>query len=178
MSRIQPLDPESATGRSGDLLNQIAQKNGKAVNIQRVLAHSPAALQAYLGIGEALGQGALSPGLRERIALVVAQENGCNYCLSAHTFIGARAGLSADEMLAARRGGAEGEKDRVVVDFARTLVRERANVSEEQVQRLRQAGLSDGEIVEVVANVVQNIFTNYINHVADTAVDFPLAPAL
>jgi uncharacterized peroxidase-related enzyme len=177
MARIQPLDPQTATGRSKELLDQIAQKNGKTINIQRVLAHSPAALQAYLGISGALGQGGLSPQLRERIALVVAQENNCSYCLSAHTFLGGRAGLSDEEILSARRGEAEGEKEHAVVTFAQTVVRERANATEADLQRLRDAGLSEGDIVEVVANVVANIFTNYINHVADTPVDFPLAPA-
>jgi uncharacterized peroxidase-related enzyme len=178
MARIQPLDPQTATGRSKELLDQIAQKNGKIINIQRVLAQSPAALQAYLGISGALSQGSLSPKLRERIALVVAQENHCDYCLSAHTFLGGRAGLSEEEILSARRGEAEGEKERAVVEFAQTMIRERANVTDADLQRLRDAGLSEGEIVEVVANVVANIFTNYVNHVADTPVDFPLAPAL
>lgn len=178
MAGIKPLDPHTAMGRSKELLDPIAEKNGKTINIQRVLAHSPAALQAYLGISGALREGSLSPALRERIALVVAQENNCNYCLAAHTFLGARAGLSEEEILAARSGEAEGEKERAVVEFSRTLVRERANVGEEELQRLREAGLSEGEIVEIVANVLANIFTNYINHVADTPVDFPAAPVL
>lgn len=178
MAGIQPLDPQTTTGTSKELLDQIARKNGKTINIQRVLAHSPAALQAYLGISGALREGGLSPALRERIALVVAQENSCEYCLAAHTFLGARAGLSEDQILAARSGEAEGEKERAVVEFSRTLVRERANVGDEQLRRLREAGISEGEIVEIVANVVANIFTNYINHVADTPVDFPVAPAL
>jgi uncharacterized peroxidase-related enzyme len=178
MARIEPLDPRSATGESKELLDGIAQQNGKAINIQRVLAHSPVALQAYLGINGALAQGSLSPGLRERIALVVAQENGCGYCLAAHTFLGGKAGLSEDEILAARRGEAGDEKERAVVEFAQTMVRERANVSDGDVQRLRDAGLFEGEVVEAVANVVLNIFTNYINHVADTPVDFPAAAEL
>lgn len=178
MARIQPLDPQTATGSSKELLDQIAQKNGKSINIHRVLAQSPAALQAYLGISGALAGGSLSPQLRERIALVVGQENGCDYCLAAHTFLSGRAGLSGDEILAARRGEAEGEKERAVVEFARLLVRDRGNTTDAGVQRLRDAGLSEGEIVEVVANVVANLFTNYINHVADTPVDFPPAPAL
>ncbi len=178
MARIQPLDPRSATGESRDLLDGIAQKNAKAVNVQRVIAHSPAALQAYLGINGALAQGSLSPELRERIALAVAQENDCGYCLAAHTFMGGRAGLSAEEIEAARRGEAGDAKERVIVEFAQTIVRERANVSDADVQHLRDAGLSEGEIVETVANVVLNIFTNYINHVADTPVDFPAAQGL
>jgi AhpD family alkylhydroperoxidase len=139
----------------------IAQKNGKAIKIQRVLAHSPAAVQAYLGMNGAL-----------------AQENGCGYCLAAHTFLGGKAGLSEDEILAARRGEAWDEKERAVVEFAQTMDPERANVSDGDVQRLRDAGLSEAEVVEVVANAVLNIFTNYINHVADTPVDFPAAAGL
>jgi uncharacterized peroxidase-related enzyme len=178
MAGIQPLDPGTATGPSKDLLDQIAQKNGKAINIQRVLAHSPTALQAYLAMSGALSQGDLSPALRERIALVVAEENGCDYCLAAHTILGARAGLSGDEILAARRGEAQDEKEAAVVEFARMLVRQRANVQDEDLRGLREAGISEGEIVEVVAHVVANIFTNYINHVADTPLDFPAAPVL
>lgn len=178
MARIQPIDPASATSESRELLDRIEQKNGKTVNIQRVLAHSPAALQAYLGISGALAGGKLSPQLRERIALVVGQENNCSYCVSAHTFLGGRAGLSEEEIRSARRGEAEGARESAVVEFAQKMVRERADVSDADVQRLRDAGVSESEIVEIVANVVQNIFTNYINHVADTPIDFPQAPAL
>jgi uncharacterized peroxidase-related enzyme len=178
MARIQPIDPQSATGESRELLDSIAKKRGKAINIQRVIAHSPAALQAYLGINGALAQGDLAPQLRERIALVVAQENGCDYCLAAHTFLGGKVGLSVEEIDDARRGKAGDPKERAIVGFAQTMVRDRANVSDADMQRLRDVGLSEGEIVETVANVVLNIFTNYINHVADTPVDFPAAAAL
>jgi len=109
---------------------------------------------------------------------VVAQENGCDYCLAAHTFLGGKAGLSASEIRDARRGEAADEKERVVVEFAQTMVRDRANVKDADVQRLRAAGLSDGAIIEVVANVVLNIFTNYVNHVAETPLDFPDTAAL
>lgn len=178
MARIDPLDPGSAAGTSKELLDAIASKNGKAINIQRVLAHSPAALQAYLGMSEALSQGSLGPRLREQIALVVAEENGCDYCLAAHTFLGGRAGLSDDEIASARQGQAAHEREQAVLDFSRTIVRNRAEVSDSDLQRLRTAGVDEGEIVEIVANVVANIFTNYINHVADTPMDFPAARAL
>lgn len=177
MPRIQALtqsnDPATST-----LLNTVKQKKGKVPNIVATMANSVAVANAYLGFSQALATGSLSARLREQIALVVGQNNGCNYCLAAHTAIGKSAGLSENETQEARKGKSTDPKVEVALRFAGDMIERRGNMSDEQLQSLRQAGYSEGEITEIVANVAINIFTNYFNHVADTDIDFPLAPAL
>jgi uncharacterized peroxidase-related enzyme len=177
MSRFKSVDPATATGRTKELLDAVKQKFGMVPNITRLMANSPQVLEGYLGFSGALAGGRLDPQLRERIAIAVASENGCNYCLSAHTAAGKMVGLSAEELTAARQVQSAGAKESTALRFATKIVRERGWVSDEDVASLREAGFDDAEIVEIIATTVLNIFTNYFNHIAETAIDFPLVKA-
>ena len=177
MSRFKPVDPATTTGHTKELLDAVKQKFGMVPNITRLMANSPQVLEGYLGFTGALANGRLDPQLRERIAIAVASENSCNYCLSAHTAVGQMIGLSQEELKAAQQGQSSGEKEVVALQFATKIVRERGWVSNEDVAALRQVGFDDGEIVEIIATVVLNIFTNYFNHIAETEIDFPLVKA-
>ena len=146
-------------------------------NLSRTFANSPAVLETYLGFG-ALDGGALSPALREQIALTVGQINGCDYCLAAHSAIGKMVGLSQEQILRSREASSEDSREEAALRFAKEIVEKRGWVSDEDLARVRQKGYSDGEIAEIIANVVKNIFTNYFNHVAETKVDFPAVPQL
>ncbi|MCA1616388.1 MAG: peroxidase-related enzyme [Acidobacteria bacterium] len=172
MPRLQPVDPQAATGRTRELLDAVQQKFGRVPNITRLLANSPEALDGYLSFSAALAKGRLDPQLRERIAIAVAGANRCDYCLSAHTEAGKMVGLSPEELAAAQRGESSGEREAAALRFAMKVVRERGWVADEDVAALRQAGFDDGAITEIVAAVVLNVFTNYFNHVAETEVDF------
>ncbi len=174
MSRFKPVDPAAATGRTKELLDAVKQKFGMVPNITRLMANSPQVLEGYLGFSGALAGGRLDPQLRERIAIAVASANGCDYCLSAHTAGGRMVGLSQEELTAAQQGQSSGERETVALRFATKIVRERGWVADKDVNGLRQAGFDDGEIVEIIAVTVLNIFTNYFNHVAETEIDFPL----
>lgn len=178
MQRIKALDPGRATGKAKVLMDGIQKQFGMVPNIMRTMANSPAVLEAYLGFGGALAKGALSAKLREELALTVSQANNCNYCLSAHTALGKSVGLSDDELLDSRRAASEDSKAEAALRFARQIVEKRGWVTDEDVTKVRDAGYSDGELAEIVANVAQNIFTNYFNHVAETVIDFPKAPEL
>jgi len=178
MQRIAAIDPETATGKAKELLDAIQTKLGATPNIVRTMANSPAVLEAYVNFGAALSKGALSAKLREQIALVVGETNGCAYCLAAHTAIGKKIGLSEGTILDSRRADSESSKEKAVLQFARDVVRTRGEVRDREVDHLRTLGFTDGEIAEVVANVAINLFTNYFNHVARTEVDFPVAPRL
>ncbi|MEW6246491.1 MAG: peroxidase-related enzyme [Nitrospirota bacterium] len=178
MQRITAIDPEAATGKAKDLMEKVRTSLRAIPNLVRTMAASPAVLEAYLGFGQALSKGMLSARLREQIALVVAETNGCAYCLAAHTAIGKKIGLSEDTLIGSRRADSENSKDRAALQFARTVVRTRGEVRDQDIDHLRTLGFTDGEIAEVVANVALNLFTNYFNHVARTEVDFPAAPAL
>jgi uncharacterized peroxidase-related enzyme len=173
MNRIPQIDPANATGKARQLLGAVQSKLGIVPNLTRVLANAPAALEGYLSFSGALAGGTLSAKVREQIALAVAQGNHCDYCLSAHTFIGGKVGLSAKEIADARQAVGRADKDDAILKLALSIVVQRGEVSDAALDGARAAGLTDAEIVETTANVALNVFTNYLNHVAQTVVDFP-----
>jgi uncharacterized peroxidase-related enzyme len=177
MSRLSPIDPASAEGKAKALLAGVAKALGMVPNVMRTAAHSPAALQAYLGFGRALGGGSLDAATREAIALTVAGENGCDYCASAHTAAGTGLGVAAEELAANLAGRSSDPRLAAILVFARAVVASRGRVHDDQLRAVRVAGVGDAEIVEIVAAVAANIFTNYLNQVAETEVDFPLVEA-
>jgi uncharacterized peroxidase-related enzyme len=178
MARIEPLTLEQTDGKTKELLEGVQKKFNRIPNIMGTFAQSPAVLEGYLTVSGLLGGGALSAGLREQIALAVGQQNSCDYCLAAHSAGGRAAGLNDDQIASARKGNPGNPKDAAAVTFARRVVESRAEVNDADVQALRDAGYSDQEIVEIIAVIVVNIFTNYFNHIVDTAVDFPAAKPL
>ena len=173
MNRIHQTEPTTATGKTGQLFNTVQKGLGFVPNLLRVLGNSPAAIEGYLGFSTTLAGGLLPAKLREQIALAVGEINGCGYCLSAHTLLGGKAGLSQEEILAARRSSATDSKSDAALKFARSVTLQRGDVADADLQAARSAGLNDAEIVEVVQNVVLNILTNYTNNVARTVIDFP-----
>jgi len=178
LPRINPVNRSSADAATGRLLDTVQKKLGGVPNLIATMANSPAVANAYLSFSQALSTGTLPNRLREQLALVVGETNGCQYCVAAHTALGKGAGLSEGETCDARRAVAADDKERAALEFARTIVTDRGNVSDDDVHAVRQAGYTDGEIGEIVANVALNIFTNYFNHVAGTEVDFPAVPEL
>ncbi len=176
MPRLIAVEPQTATGRVKDLLTGVQASLGVTPNLFRTLANSSAALEAYLSFNKALSKGKLSAPLREQLALTVAEENVCRYCLAAHTAIGKSVGLEEEAILASRRAEAENGREGAALRFAKKLIQVRGQASEEDLNALREAGFSDGEIAEIVANVALNVFTNYFNLVAGTEVDFPQVP--
>ncbi len=177
MSRIQPVTSPTDTATS-ELFRAVKEQMGVVPNIIATMANSTAVAKAYLGFSQELSTGTLSPRLREQIALVVGEENNCDYCVAAHTVLGKGAGLTEHETLNARQSKSSDAKEEAALKFAREIVQTRGNVSEIDVKNVRLAGYSDGEVGEIVANVALNIFTNYFNHVASTEIDFPLAAKL
>lgn len=178
MPRIEPIQPNEATGKAKDLLDAVQAKFGKAPNIFKTMAQSPAALEGFLKLHGALAGGKLSASFQEQIALLVSEINGCNYCLAAHTTIGKSAGLSEAEVIFSRQGKSIDSKTNAGLEFARTIVANHGSVSDDNYNAVQQAGYSSEEIVEIIALVAKNIFANYFNHIAGTAIDFPAAPSL
>lgn len=173
MTRIALTEPVDATGEAKALLDAVEKKMGIVPNITRALAAAPAVLKGYLDFSGALAGSSLSPKLRERIALHVAEINSCGYCLSAHSAVGARLGLSGDDIGDSRRGVVDDVRIDAVLTLARTIVIERGRVRDEDLRAARDAGLTDEAIVEVLGVTVLNVFTNWFNHLAETPVDFP-----
>jgi uncharacterized peroxidase-related enzyme len=176
MARLKVVDPKAAEGKVKELFE--GPLKGMHRNIFKGLANSPAALQAYLAMGGALKGGMLSDAEREVIALAVGEQNGCDYCVAAHTMLGKFAGLTEAQTLEARRGAMQDRKLDALAKFVRMLNEKRGNVGESDVAALRAAGYGDGHIAEAIANHALNIFTNYFNHANETEVDFPAPPAL
>jgi uncharacterized peroxidase-related enzyme len=176
MQRLTAVNPADATGKTKQLLDGVQAKLGMTPNLMKTLATAPAALEAYLHFGAALGTGRLDAKFREQIALTVAQANSCEYCLSAHTAIGKMVGLTPEESTQSREAHAADAKRNAGLQFVQSLVVQRGEVSDEALARVKAAGFTDGDIAEIVANVAVNIFTNYFNHVARTEVDFPVVP--
>ncbi|MEV6966533.1 carboxymuconolactone decarboxylase family protein [Hamadaea sp. NPDC051192] len=176
MQGLRVVDPEIATGEAVQLFTAAHQVLGVVPNLVKAMANSLAVLEGYLGVVDALStRGALPPDVIERIALLVAQENRSDYCLSVHSFRGTEVlGLTAAEAGRARRGTSADSRAAAVLALAAVVVRDRGAVSPDQLARARHAGLSDGQIVEIVAHVALNVFTNYLATVAQVDIDWPL----
>ena len=179
MSRIAiPAGIESAPTASQPLLEAMKKQIGVVPNLFRLVANSPAALEGYLGMSGALAKGALPAPTRERIALAVAEINGCNYCLSAHTYLGKNLARLDDAEIAANRAGTSNDpKADAAVRFAAKVTQQRGKVSAEDVLAVKSAGYSEEQIIEIVQHVALNTWTNYINEVARTEIDFPVVQA-
>ena len=176
--RISPLDPKSTLGPAREIFDKLQAKVGAVPNLYRVLGQSPAALAAYVSLNEALARAKLEPALREKIALAVAQRNGCGYCVSAHSFLAKRSGIDPAGIAEARAGGSAQPREAAALALALRLVEGHGRLSDAELAQARAAGLTDGELVEIVALVAANTFSNYLNMVARTPIDFPIAPDL
>ncbi len=173
MNRISLIDATTASADRKALLDQIHGAFGATPNMFRAVANSPAALTSMWGSFGALGAGVLPARLGELIAVAVADRNACDYCLAAHTALGRKAGASADELTAAQMGESSDPKTTAALRFALKLVNDRGQVSADDVQALRAAGFDDEHIVEIVAHVALNLFTNYVNVAFAVPLDFP-----
>lgn len=173
MPRVNLVDPASATGPARIALDQIKGAFGATPNMFRAVANSPAALNSMWGSFGALGAGTIGAQLGELIAVAVADRNACHYCLAAHTVLGRNAGLSEAELAVAQTGRSSDPTTDAALTFALKLVEQRGQVSDKDVQTLRDAGFDNGAIVEILAHVALNLFTNYVNVAFDVPVDFP-----
>lgn len=173
MARITIVSNEAANPTQAELFGAIQSQLGMVPNFLRVFGNSPDALKAFLGLHHIAGAGSLDPQTRERIALALAEQNSCEYCLSAHTAIGRKAGLSDAEMDANRAGGSQNAKAATAVKFARSLVQHTGSVTTEELNEMRAAGYSDSDIVEVITHVGMNILTNLLGKAGRVDIDFP-----
>ncbi|WP_194722605.1 carboxymuconolactone decarboxylase family protein [Noviherbaspirillum malthae] len=172
MSRVN-MNTELVSETSQQTLKQIHAAFGATPNMFRVVANSPAALKSMWGSFGALAGGTIGAKLGEQIAVAIADRNRCEYCLAAHTVLGKKAGASAEEMASAQVGRAADPKTATALAFALKVVNERAQVSADDVAALRAAGFTDEHVVEIMAHVALNLFTNYVNVAFNVPVDFP-----
>lgn len=174
MQRIEALSPDTDSQPIATLFAAVKEQMGGVPNILRTMGHSPTAVEAYLGFSGALGKGKLSAGEREIIALATAGSNACDYCASAHTAVGGMAGLDKADMDSALNGGALEGRNGALAEISRKIVNNRGNLTDADIAAFEAAGFDKGDLIEVIANVAANIFTNYFNHIAATEIDFPV----
>ncbi len=175
MTRLTAINPEQATGKTKELFTVIQRKLGMVPNMMRTMGNSPAFLEGYLNLSAALAGGTLSAKTGELIALTVAESNHCNYCLSAHSYIGANlVKIDAASLEAARNASSTNAKTDAILKFAATLVEKKGLVNNMDVNTVKEAGLTEGEVGEIVGHVALNILTNYYNNTANTTIDFPV----
>lgn len=178
MSRISAVLPEEAHDDVKVFYNDLQKKIGRVPNIFQNMGNSPAVIKGYIALNDAISKTSLSPELREEIALVVAQTNDCNYCLSAHTTMAGAMGIKAPDIILARKGQANNPKTQAILLFTKSVVEKRAKISDQDVAKLKAAGVTDAELAEIILVITMNMFTNYFNHITDPVVDFPQAPQL
>ena len=179
MSRIAtPATIADAPAASRPLLEAVAKQLGSVPNMFRSIALSPHALEGHLGLFGALSRGTLPAATRERIALAVAEVNGCSYCLSAHTYLGrSLARLDDAEITANRNGASNDPKADAAVRFAAKVARDRGHVADGDFAAVKLAGYTDAQVIEIVQHVALNSWTNFFNEVFKTEIDFPVIEA-
>ncbi|GAA3072670.1 hypothetical protein GCM10010464_40940 [Pseudonocardia yunnanensis] len=176
MSRVPQLttDQPDLDADQRELLEQTAAQLGKVPNLYAAIANGPAALRGYLVLREALGNGALDARTREKLALLIAEVNGCGYCVAAHTFRGTRLfKMSAQELLDTRQARDSDPHTEAVLHIARAVLRTGGRVDDTVIERARKAGVTDAELMEIVGHIALNVFSNYANHLAQPELDFP-----
>jgi len=173
MSRINLVTAAQANEQQLALYAAIEEQLGMVPNFLKIFANSPAALTAFLGLHTIANEGDLDGKTKERIALGLAEQNACQYCVSAHTAIGKKAGLTGDEMQANRAGTSQDAKAAVAVKFARSLAENNGEVTTAELLEIRQAGYSDAEIVEIITHVGMNVLTNILGKASRVEIDFP-----
>ncbi|TWU20482.1 Alkyl hydroperoxide reductase AhpD [Novipirellula galeiformis] len=178
MPRLHVVTPDQTSGPLKETYDELTSQMGKVVNIFQGMANSPAALKAYLSMTAALAEGELSPQDREVIYLAVSEQNGCHYCVSAHTMLAKNVGLSNEETLAARRFLSSDEKLNALLEFVQKVIASRGFVSDEELEAVQAAGYTDGQIAEAIGYIGLATFSNLFNHVHDTPLDFPAAAKL
>jgi uncharacterized peroxidase-related enzyme len=174
MTPLAPITGDQTFRELKQSLEETSTQLEELPNFIRVLAHSPAALKAYTLVDKALANGQITPRQREQIALAVAEINSCSYSLSAHYVLGQSLGLSEEEIRLARKATASDPQTKAMLRFTQAVVLQRGEISHDEFQMLRAAGFTDAQIIEILAGIGLNIFTNYFNTVAKTQTDFPL----
>lgn len=178
MPRIQPIDRHPTGDAERESIALVEEKKIRPNNFLRTLGHSPAALRAYLAMNAEVAKVGLGTRVRELVSLAQSQRHACRYCLSAHEHAAGRAGIDEEARALARAGHAKDAREDAIVTFALALIESRGRVATETLDAARAAGLGDADLVEIAAVVAVMTFSNYVNLMADTDVDFPLAPNL
>ncbi|TSD90771.1 carboxymuconolactone decarboxylase family protein [Mycobacterium sp. KBS0706] len=176
MARAAALKPEQVPAASKPTLDTFTQSIGFTPTMMATFAQSPIAFNAWAALLGSLSK-ALDVKTRDSIGLAVSEVNGCDYCLTVHSFTAEHmAKLPAADIILARNGHASDPKRDAAVQFARKVIATRGKVSDADLQTVRAAGHTDANIMEIVALVAMYSLTNFFNNVFDPEQDFPTVP--
>ncbi len=178
MQQISSVQPETAQGATRELFQTVQQAFGMIPNATKVMGHSPAVLESFLVFSQAMGKAQIGPKLHTQIKLAVSESNDCLYCTSILSAVGPSVGLTPTEILQSRARSAEENRTKAALNFAYAVLENHGKIDPEDLQSVRDAGFTDAELVEIIASVVLGCFTNFLNNVIDTTLDFPEAPSL
>ncbi len=176
--RLNSIEPEAASGKVAAMYGQAKSMMGMVPNLFKGLANSPQALEAYLSLEQLISAGSLNPAEQQLVRMVASVQNGCTYCVAAHTLGLKGAGLSDAEILDVRRGASDDKKLQALIVFTQEILSTKGFVSDDDLSAVRAAGYTDANIADVVVVITQKTLSNYFNHVHDTVLDLPPAPGL
>ena len=174
MQRITTLTINTATSQAQKTqLVALKKAMGAEINLFGAMSNSSSALEGFLSFKDSLEKGVLSKKLSEQLALTIAGTNGCHYCASAHAFIGGKLGLSEAEIRANLNAHSEDSQTDAILSFAKQVIEQRGRVTTNQLATVEAAGFSHEQLVEVIAHIALNTFTNYFNEAFEIDIDFP-----
>jgi uncharacterized peroxidase-related enzyme len=175
MAYFTPVEPDTASGKTAELLAQVQKTLGSTPNMTKAMANSPTLLKSYLALFTAVATGTIPAAVRARLAIATAQLNGCEYCLSSHTYIGANiTHVDAAELDNARAGQSNDPHVAALLKLSNTIAENAGDVDEADINTARQAGVTEEEIGELIANLALNTLTNYFNIMAHVNNDWPI----
>jgi uncharacterized peroxidase-related enzyme len=173
VTRIALPTDEQLPAASQPIVDAATKQLKMTPNLFRIMALSPNALNGWAGLQGALAK-TLDAKVRDGIALAVSQVNGCQYCLSAHSYVASTlANIDDDEIQLNRSGQSRTPKTAAAVAFAKKLMETHGKVSEDDLRTVRAAGFTNANIVEIIALSAQFLLTNFVNNAFDTEIDFP-----
>jgi alkylhydroperoxidase family enzyme len=177
MQTLKMINPETASPKTRQLLGTFEQLRGRSSNMLRVMAQSPAILEAYLNFNRAFEQTRMPTKLRGFISIAIAEILGCEYMLSIAAAIGVREGFTSEELEAARKATSRDTKIAQALRFVTRMVEQQGRTDASDIAALHEVGYSDEEIVEIIGAISLNLFRNYFNLAVQTVVDSPLVTA-
>lgn len=178
MSHLNLVAYDSADEKTRGIYDSLKGQIGRVPNLYAAIGNSANTLEAYLAYAKKLAGGSLSAREIEAVNLAVSEANSCNYCLAAHTALGKMAGFSPDEILGFRAGESSDRRLRALTRLSREITLTRGKPGQEQLQEFFEVGYTAAALVDLVALITAKQFANYINEIAGTAIDFPIAPEL
>jgi uncharacterized peroxidase-related enzyme len=174
MSTFNPVVPETANAETKAALDLVKNAFGNIPNLMKMLAIAPNVLKGIMAFNQEVTSGELETSLMEQVALLASGINQCEYCVAVHVHVGQQAGLSRDELICNLQGEASDPKSQAVLNFTKAVVNNRGKVDGATVKTLREHGLSDKAIIEILGVIGLYTFLNYVKHLTQPELDFPI----